>query len=145
MNFLETLQELLLALFIAILLPVTLYWGISCVYTNPNYKDFEIVNSEITKEIAEKLQAENYQKSKDPFDNAVFYSAITVGFVSIISGAFIAINSLAIGLVAGGFISIFMGLAYSPGVAIFNFGILLFLFSTIISITVIKKKSQNII
>lgn len=150
MNFLDILHELLLALCIAILLPVTLYWGVNTIYENPNYKDFEIQSNLEAKdekivEANTKLQTENWQKAKKPFDQAIFYASLIIGFLAIVIGSFISINGLAIGLVAGGFIIICMCLVFNPGIAILNFSIFLFLLVTIISLTVIKRRNYKII
>ncbi|MDR3647141.1 MAG: hypothetical protein P4L22_06380 [Candidatus Babeliales bacterium] len=149
MNFLEILHEILLALFIAILLPITIYWGVSSIYVNPVYSDFKVqtnieIKDEKIIEANQKLQNENWQKAKKPFDNAMFFSSIILGFLSIILGSFLSINGLAMGLVAGGLITIFMGLTFGQGVAIINFGILLLLLIFIISLTIIKKNHKNI-
>jgi hypothetical protein len=147
MNFLELLHELLLALCIAILLPVTIYWGVSSIYVNPNYNDFAIpinddIKNELTEKANKKLQSENWQKARKVFDTYVFYSYLIVGLLAILVGSFISINGLAIGLVAGGFINICMSIAFNQGSAFFNFAIFLFLLLMIIALTIKKKQSK---
>lgn len=145
MNFLDNVHAILISLCIAILLPITVYWGVSSVYSYPDYKDFkkqhkqELVDDETPDQQA-KIKVKKWQEAKKPFNNAIFYSATLIGILLVIIGSYSAIKTLSIGLIAGGIFNVLMGLCFNPGIALLNFAIVFLVLMTIIFSMIIKNK-----
>lgn len=134
MQTLEFIKDILLAMCIAILLPVTVYWGVSLVSKNPSYGDY-VTNYDAKS--AEEVsifneQSKKFNEVKSYFDNRMFYTSIAIGLITIIIGTLISVYSLSIGLIMGGFLNICMALIFNPSVPLTNFIIFLFLLISLI-------------
>jgi len=136
-DFLKLVRELLLGVCVAILIPITTYWGVNVLFDNPRY---QYVNEESRDAEAKKQYEEDWKKARNVFEKAMFIGALIVGCLSIVVGALISVNSLSMGLIGGGIVNIFMALAFNPYAALFNFCIFLSLLIILIFLIVRNKK-----
>lgn len=137
MKFLELFEELLLALCVIILLPLTTYWGVNIFYQKPKYEQFVVVSPESPEH---KNQKELWNHALQRFNQPVYYSAVTIGLLAVIMGVFVGMPGISTGLIGGGIVNILMALFFSPANAIINFGVLLSLLCTLLVLMFIKKK-----
>ena len=141
MKFIEILQEILLGLGIAIMMPVVVYWGVQTFYPINN---IQVVLAEKTEPNLEAKALELEQsKREDIFRQINFWAYLSVALVSIFIGAFIKINSLSIGFIGGGIFNLFMGMVNSPNIPLVNFGIFLFLLIVLVLIIVLRSKNSK--
>ena len=142
MKLAETIKEILLAFSIAIMVPVLSYWGVQAIYNNNKIE--EVVGSDSkTKDQTIKqtsdmgnLTLQNLQEVK----KISFWVYLVVAFLAICPGAFIADNSLSMGLIGGGVFNILGSIVNSPNSPIINLSIFLLLFITLILLIVFRKK-----
>jgi hypothetical protein len=141
MNFLEIIRELLLGLCIAILIPITTYWGVNVLFDNPGY---QYVSEGAENAEAKKQHEEDWKKTRNLFQKAMFIGALIVGSMSIVAGTMISINSLSMGLIGGGIINICMALCFNPYKALLNFCIFLSLLIILIFLIVRNKNMHKV-
>jgi hypothetical protein len=137
MNFIEFLRETLLSLSIAILLPITVYWGILVFFPEPKIEAF--VQENTTPEVRS-TQLDAWQKAKIPGEKAMFFTMLFVGLAAILIGSLVHINSLGSGLIGGGIINIFFALAHNHNIAKLNFILFLFALLSIIGLLIFKSR-----
>lgn len=148
MKILEIFSDILLSLAIAILLPLTVYWGVSVVYEYPKYSDYvkPVEYNQSVKEedrVNSDKQIDLFNKAKKPFENAMFFTCLIVGILSLIIGSFISINSLALGLIGGGILNIVLGLTHNPNTALISFVTMLLLLILIILLIIRKNRQKH--
>ena len=144
MSFLENVHAILISSCIAILLPITVYWGVSSIYTYPTYQDFaaQCIEAPVDGKQHEELKHKEWQETKKPFNNANFYSSTITGILLVIVGSYIATKTLSIGLITGGILNVLMGLVFNPGIALLNFAIVFLALMTIILSTMIVQRKD---
>ncbi|MBS1986597.1 hypothetical protein JST99_01550 [Candidatus Dependentiae bacterium] len=143
MNFLDNLHAVLISISIAILLPITVYWGVSSVYACPNWRDFnlEYTQEPDADEAQNDIRLAAWEEAKKPFNKALFSTATLIGLLLIVVGSYSPIKALSIGLLAGGLFTFLMGLTVNPGIALLNFVIAALILMIIIVSLMIQRKS----
>ncbi len=142
MNFLDNLHAVLVSAAIAILLPITVYWGVSSLYSCPNWRDFnlEYTQEPGVDETQHNIHLAAWEESKKPFNKALFCAATCIGLLLVVIGSYSSIKSLSIGLLAGGLFTFLMGLTVNPGIALLNFALVAAVLMIIIFSLMIQRK-----
>ena len=113
-------KKIVLGFGLAIILPLTVYYGVSTFSPRPQYRDYEIENfrekhERGTDEEKIKLEEErsglNEQRrdDKERFERNVFFVAVPVGIIAVIAGSIIAIQAIGSGLMLGGIFTLTEG------------------------------------
>lgn len=124
MKFVEIIQEILLALSIAILMPVTVYWGI-----NTFYPTVKVIETEKQEETTEAKELESKQKQQRETQEIIsFWVYLSIAILVITIGSFVKNNSLSMGLNGGGVLNLIMSISNSSKMPLINFSVFLILF-----------------
>ena len=96
-NIFENLKSIAFAITIAILLPITMHLGIQLINPYPSYSP--LPKSE-AKELRKQHQAE-HRVQVQHYNQRYFYSALIIGIIAFIAGAFFPIDFIGAGLIIG--------------------------------------------
>jgi len=120
-SFFHVVRELVLALGVAVLIPLIAYYGTIIFHPQPEYT-FErgaILWSEATtqeeKALKEAEQAKEnaalaeYKSEKLQFNKTYFFVCLAIAFIAIITGMFLPMVALGSGFILGGFITLITG------------------------------------
>jgi len=147
MTILKMVQELVLSLCIATLLPITVYLGISSLYPMPEYKSFEVKNNSVVTDAKiiqenEEIQREAYKKATAPIKSNYFYVYIAAAILCFIGSSLIQIKSIAIGLILAGFTLICLSLTSMPEAPVSNFIFFLLILLGVFYLALVKNKQE---
>lgn len=142
MQFIENIQEILLGLCIAIMIPVIVHWGVKTFFSN-NTQITVTQNIEQKNLDSKEIEQEKYQQS-DKISQVNFWVYFITAIIAILIGSFIKINALSLGFIGGGFFNIVSSIANSQANSVINFGIFLFLFVILILIILIREKQSEL-
>lgn len=113
-------KKIVLGFGIAILLPLTVYYGVSTFSSEPKYRDYQIENyhekheratTEQQIELEQRRTQLNNQRIADEkrFQRHLFFVAAPIGIIAIIVGSVIAVQAIGTGLMLGGIITLAEG------------------------------------
>ena len=104
-------KKIALGFGIAIILPMMVHYGVSTFFPEPRWEDYHRTvqdDKHRTKQQEEKDTKEQQKKEdefnakKKAFGRHLYYVEVPVGIAAVIIGAFLAIQSIGVGLVFGG-------------------------------------------
>ena len=153
MKFIEYIKEVLLALGIAIMIPVIVYWGVNIFYSVNDvkskypYSETESLSDEknpdiiVDQKLAAKESVEKHE-TMDTYRQISFWTFLIFAIIAIFIGTFIKINSLSLGFIGGGVFNLIWGITNSSNRPLMNFCIFLLLLLTLIFIIVRGDKEK---
>lgn len=147
------IEEALLGLSIAIIIPTIAYYGINILHPK---KIIEIKYMSQTAEASLPEQEQEDRRQKTEFNKLEYKTYQTVSFWvylfttiftiligSLVSSSRTRIHSLSIGLLGSGVYSLIVTISNSPGTATTHFAIFVSLLVAIITIIIIRSRTEN--
>ena len=124
MNFLKTVEEILLGLTLAIIIPALAYWGINIIspvnITNIQYtqttENLEASPKDLAKEQLNKLEIAKHKEVS-------FWVYLFTAILTIFMGALIKVHSLSIGFIGSGIYSLLAAIFYTSATPLNCFAI----------------------
>ena len=121
--FVERSKHVVVALGLAVILPMLVYYGVSSVIPPPEWRDYtprreqaETPKSEARdQKETQKLTAflvspgKDFVEAKRAFSRALFFVAVPVGLIAIVVGGLLSVPAIGPGLILGGVASLVLG------------------------------------
>lgn len=150
MKLIESMQEILLAFSIAIIIPAIVYWGVQAFYPMLNTHHVVGYNAP-SKDVQQDIEASTLEQTQEELNMELetkhwntsrligFWAYLVCGILAIVIGSYIHVNSLSLGLIGGGAINLLLVVLNSPHSAIINVSVFLFLFGALILISMKRR------